>query len=132
MAIVDRADRPADDKPGIQIQDHRQVGFPVLADAQFTRVADPPLIGSLGGELLLQEVVCNGLIVIAIGRDLVALPYARFQAFFLLQANDPLPTHVFAPLDKVIVDARAAVVAPAADERRVQEDLQASIFLPAA
>ena len=32
--------RAADDEPGVQIQDHGQVGAPVLADAQFTRVAD--------------------------------------------------------------------------------------------
>jgi hypothetical protein len=47
MAIVDRADRPADDKPGIQIQDDRQVGLPVLANAQLAGVTDPALIRSI-------------------------------------------------------------------------------------
>jgi hypothetical protein len=39
MSIVDSADGPADDEPRKQIQDHGQVAFPVLPDAEFTRVS---------------------------------------------------------------------------------------------
>lgn len=52
MAIVDGADGPADDEPGKQIQDHRQVGFPLLADAELARVPDPPLIRTLRRDIL--------------------------------------------------------------------------------
>jgi hypothetical protein len=129
MTIVDRADGPADDEPGIEIQNHRQVGFPVLADAEFARVPDPPLIGSLRREVLLQQVVGHRLIVIAVGRHLVPLAHTRVEAFLLLQADNPLPTDVFPPLEEVIVNAWAAVIATTARERGVQQDFESSVFL---
>src|SRR3954470_24777672 len=47
MAIVDGADGPADDEPGKQVQDHREVRLALLTDAELARVTDPPLIRSL-------------------------------------------------------------------------------------
>src|SRR5690606_24481649 len=43
--------------------------------------------------------------------------------------NDPLPTDMLAPLDEVVVNARAAVVAPTAGERGMQQDFEPSVFL---
>ena len=65
-------------------------------------VARPALIWSLGDELLLQQIMGNGLIVIAVGGDLVALPDARHQALLLYEANDPLPADLLLPLGEII------------------------------
>ena len=60
------------------------------------------MIRALRGEVLLQQVVRDGLVVVAISRDLVSLPHPRVQAFFLLQANCA-SADVLTPLDEVIV-----------------------------
>src|SRR5581483_4329370 len=91
----------------------------------------PTLIRALGRELLLQHVVGDRLIVIAVGGDLVAFHHAGFQLLFLHQPDDPLAADVLAPFYEVVIDARAAVVAAPAFERRVHQYLQSLIFLRA-
>lgn len=66
MAIVDRADRPAHDEPRVEIQDRPQVGLAILADPQFARIPHPSLIRSFGGDVLLQQIRGDRLLVIAI------------------------------------------------------------------
>jgi hypothetical protein len=90
------------------------VRFPLGTDAQLGRVADPALIGRLGGEVLPQHVVGVQSVVIAVGGDRLPLDHPGDEAVLLFDPNDSLPTHMLAPLDEVIMDARTAVVPAAA------------------
>jgi hypothetical protein len=78
--FVDGTHGPADDEPREHVQDHGEVELAALADDEFAGVARPALIGGLGRALLLQQIGGHGLIVIAVGRDLVALAASRFEA----------------------------------------------------
>ena len=44
-------------EPGEQIENHCQVGLPLVPDAKLARVTDPPLIRPVGGEVLLEQIV---------------------------------------------------------------------------
>ena len=84
VPIIHRADRPADDEPGEQIQDGREVEFLAAADDQLGGVADPALIRGVGLKPLGREIGGTGLIVIAHRRDLVPLAGHRADRVFFI------------------------------------------------
>ena len=128
MPVVHRADRPADDEPREQIEDHRQVELAAAADDELGGVADPPLIRRGRLELPVEQIGGHRLVVIAHRRRLVALAHPRLQAFFLHQPHDALAADGSLLLDQVLVHARTAVPLPARFERRAHQDLQAAIL----
>ena len=65
MAVIHGTQRPADDEPGMQIHDGRQIQLGAAADEELRRVADPTLIRTLGDEPSLEHTAGDGLIVIA-------------------------------------------------------------------
>jgi hypothetical protein len=106
MSVVDGADRPADDKSREEIEDRRQIQLAAVADDQLRRVADPPLIRPLGGELAIQDIVGHRLIGIADRRQFEAFARPRPQPVLLHQADDTPPARLIertsksAPADK--------------------------------
>jgi hypothetical protein len=56
VAITDRAECPAHDKPRRQIQNRGEIALPPAPDRQFRRVTDPPLIRPLRGELPVEQI----------------------------------------------------------------------------
>ena len=65
MPIVDGADGPAHHEAREQIEHRRQIELPALADDELGRVADPPPIGRVRGELSVEEIRRHRLIVVA-------------------------------------------------------------------
>jgi hypothetical protein len=51
VAVIHGTQRPADDEPGMQIHDGRQIQLGAAADEELRRVSDPALIRTLGDEL---------------------------------------------------------------------------------
>jgi hypothetical protein len=92
VSIIHGTDRPTDHEPREQVQDHREIELAALADDELTGIADPALVRTIGLELLLQQVVSDRLVVIAVGRDLVPLADARVEALYLHQPYDPFAT----------------------------------------
>ena len=62
-------DSPADNAPGVQVQDHRQIE-PALAGPDVADVSCPFLIGLIGSEVALQQVWSDVERVIAVRRRL--------------------------------------------------------------
>ena len=65
MAIIDRTDGPADDKPSVEVEHGGEIQLPTAPDDKLGRVADPPLVGRRRDKLLPEEIRGNGLVVIA-------------------------------------------------------------------
>lgn len=85
------------------------------------------LIRAIGGEVLPHQAVGHWLIVPAVRSALVALAHEGLKALIRPQADDTLATDVLAPLDEVVMEARAPLVAAAARERCMQQDLEAAV-----
>ena len=83
VAIIDRTDGPAHDKPREQVEDDRQIEFAAPPDHELRRVADLPLIDGRRRELPGQEICRDRLIVFAHRRRLEPLADPRLQAVFL-------------------------------------------------
>ena len=121
MSIVARGDRPAHHVPREQVEDRGQIDLDAGADHEFGGVADPALIGSLGGRRASQHVIRGRLIVGAHRRVLIPAAHQRDETVFLHQPSHAFPTDVFLPLDEVIVAPWAAVIVAASGERRVDQ-----------
>ena len=128
VPIIGRAHRPAHDVSREQIDDRVQVDLAARADHKFGGVADPSLIGRVGGKRARQHVVGDRLIVIAQRRVLVPTTHARDQSFLSHQTCDALSTDALLPLDEVVVDARTPVIASALREGRLNQRLQSAVF----
>src|SRR5947209_7589850 len=127
--VVDRADRPAHDEPREQVEDGGQIQRPALADDELGGVADPASIRRVGGELSVEQIRRDRLIVIAHRRALEALPRAGFQTVLLHQPNHALPTDALVLLEQVFVNPRTAVPVFACLERRAHQYAQLPIAL---
>jgi hypothetical protein len=55
-AVVDRAHRPGDEESREEIENDGQIQLAALADHELGGVADPTLIGCLGGELSIEQI----------------------------------------------------------------------------
>ena len=58
---------PADDAPGVEVEHDGQVQ-PALCRPDIADVGSPFLVGCLGGEVLVEKVRCDGLVVLAVRR----------------------------------------------------------------
>jgi hypothetical protein len=83
----------------------------------------------VGGELLIQHIRGDGVVVVTHGGALEPLAHARLEALFLHQANDTLPADGDALLPQVLIDARAAIPLLALRERRADQDAQPAVLL---
>jgi hypothetical protein len=92
MPVVDGADGPSGDVAREQIEDHRQRQLAALANNELGRVADPPVIRRFRGELPLEQIRRDRLVVIAHRRAFEPLADARLQAVLLHQPDHALPT----------------------------------------
>src|SRR3954447_7079388 len=109
MPIVDGAEGPADDVPRVQIQNRGNEQLRAAADQKLRGVADPPVIRAVGGELPIQHVGGDRLIVIAHRRPLVSAPCPHHDPLLAHQASDALLADPLAVFDKIFPDARPAV-----------------------
>jgi hypothetical protein len=60
VPVIDGADRPPNDESGEEVENGGQIQLAALADLELGRVADPPLIRALGGELPVEELAATG------------------------------------------------------------------------
>ena len=58
---------PADHAPGVEVENDSQVQ-PALCRPDIADVGGPFPVGGLGGEVLVEEVRCDGLVVLAVRR----------------------------------------------------------------
>jgi hypothetical protein len=79
VPVIDRADRPSDDKAGEEIEDRSQIQLAALADLELGCVADPALIRGRGCELSVEEVRRDGQMVIAVRRQTKRLGTRAFK-----------------------------------------------------
>ena len=66
MAIVDRADGPADQEARVEIENRREIELPAAADHELRRVAGPPLVRRVRDEVLREYVRRDGLVVMVL------------------------------------------------------------------
>jgi hypothetical protein len=64
VTVIHGTERPADDEPGMQIHDDRQIELGAAADEKLSGVADPTLIRPLGRESAIEDITGDRLIVI--------------------------------------------------------------------
>ena len=83
VAVIDGTERPADDEPGKQIEDHRQIELAAGGDDELGRIPDSALIRRRRLEPPVEQIGGHRLIVVAHRRVLVPLADPGFQAFFL-------------------------------------------------
>ena len=84
--------------------------LPLLADDELGRVADPPLIRPLGGELAVEQIGGDRLIVIAHRRALEPLARPRLAGpSSCIKPHDALATDALACSRRSSMNARAAV-----------------------
>src|SRR5262245_18783437 len=129
VPIVHRAERPAHDETGVQIQDRGQVQLAAAGDHKLRRVPDPELIRNSRLEALPQEIARHRLVVVTHRRGLETLARPRHQPFKAHQARHTLAADLDLLLDQVLPDPRAAIALPAPLKRRSDQDTKASILL---
>src|SRR3954451_8946684 len=127
MPVVDRAHGPADDIPRVQIQDRGDEQLRAAADEKLRRVADPALIRPARGELPIQHVAGDRLIVIAHGRHLVAASCPGHDPLLTHQPSDALLADPLAVVDEIFPDARPTVRSTAGLVRRPHAHAQMAI-----
>ena len=125
MPVIDGAERPADDEARVQVEDRREIQLRAAADHQLRGVADPALIRSRRGELAIEDIGGDRLIVLAHRRGAEALAGARPQALLPHQPADAFLADALAGLAQVLPDPRPAVATPAGLVRRA--DLHAQL-----
>ncbi len=100
--------RPSDDPTREQIEDHRQIQ-PSLPGPQVRYVRCPAGIGRLDFEGAVEQVFCNGHLVVAVGGDDKALGTQSADLRKTHQAGDPLWAARDARFLEISADARTAV-----------------------
>ena len=84
-------DRPADDAPGVQIEDNGQIQ-PTFARPDVADVSGPFLVGAVRREILIQQVGSNVERVIAVCRRLILLGSDNLDTILTHQtAHAPVP-----------------------------------------
>lgn len=73
------------------------------------RITNPAPIRRLGLKRSIEQIGRDGWVVIAHRRKREALTEARVQPVFLHHATDPFAAHLLVLLEKIFVDARAAI-----------------------
>jgi len=124
VPIVDRAHRPTDDEPRVQVDDRGEVEL-AGSGQQFGGVAHPALVRRGGGEVAIEHIGRDRLAVVAHRRRAIPSAHARDQALGPHEPHDPIAAHVLA--GEIGVDPRAAVGPSTPCERFPDEDLQARV-----
>src|SRR5688572_14757352 len=128
-AVIDRADRPADDEPRVQIEDHREIPLAVLADRELAGVAEPSLIRRGGREIAVEHVWGDRVVVPAVGCLLESLPHLALESFLPHQPGHALLADGFAVLLQVLPQIGASVTMLAGGMERAQLCAQHQITL---
>ena len=104
---------PADDAPGVEVEHDGQVQ-PALCRPDIADVGSPFLVGCLGGEVLVEKVRCDGLVVLAVRRLFELLfPFWR-QPISPHQPSHPMASNLDAILGKLVMDPLCTVALAAA------------------
>src|SRR6185369_3800726 len=127
MAVIHRADCPAHDDPGIEIQDRGKVELAVSRQ-ELRRVSDPTTIGCFGLEVSGEQIRCDRLIVLTHGRAAVPAPNPRPEALLAHQASDAFPSDPLTLRGKLHVHSRTAVSPTTLVVRRTHQDSEPSVF----
>jgi hypothetical protein len=118
MAVVHRAEGPADDEPREQVEDDREVQL-ALRRAQLGGVPNPSLVRPLGREVAREQILSHRLPVVAVGGVLEPPLRPAHQPLLLHQPDDSLAAHLDALLLQRAVDSWAPVLPSALRAPRV-------------
>ena len=110
---VASAHGPADDAPGVEVEHDGQVQ-PALCRPDIADVGSPFLVGCRGGEVLVEKVRCDGLVVLAVRRLFELLfPFWR-QPISPHQPSHPMASNLDPILGKLVMDPLCTVALAAA------------------
>ena len=120
-------DGPADDAPGVKVQDHRQIE-PALPGPDVADVTRPFLIGLIGSEIALKQVWGDVERVIAVRRRLEFTCSFNDNSILAHQPTDAPVPNVDTNFLQLFGHSRAAVAAQA--QARLLLDVGQSVFKP--
>ena len=129
MPVVDGTQGPADEEPGVEIEDRRQVACAAATDHDLRRVSHPPLIRRVGDKLLRKHVGGDRLVVLAHRRLREPLPHASLEPLGPHEPDDAFAADQCARVDQILVDPRTAVPAPTRLMGRADHDPQLPVSL---
>jgi Protein of unknown function (DUF2699). len=128
VGVQGRSHRPADDLPGEQVHDRRQVQ-PAFVGADVGDVGDPGTIGGYGVELPCQMVVCDHGRLASAHAGSAAITNLRPQAFATHQPGHPVLAAALAQITQVAGNLAVAVHAPALQPGLLDQAQYAPIVL---